>query len=63
MEEILLPVHKLYMAGMFIEICLLPVHISIHGNEKVDALVKDPYLPHIMAHSLPIENWLITLKK
>ena len=54
--------HKLSVSGLSVELCWVPAHVGITGNERADAAAKEACSLPVSLHDLPVGDWLITIK-
>ena len=55
--------HKLKMRNVYVNLCWIPSHIGVKGNEKADKLAKEAVTLPCVMNKLPIEDYLADIKK
>ena len=61
--EIKQQLNKLYSRGVDIEICWIPAHVGIPGNEKADEKAKSGITSPIFNYKLPVKDYIPLLKQ
>ena len=56
-------INKLYSRGVNIEICWIPAHVGIPGNERADERAKSGIMSPIFCNKLPVGDYLNTIKQ
>ena len=55
-------INKLYLRGVSIEVCWIPAHVGIPGNEKADEKAKTGINSPIFDNKLPVKDYIGSLK-
>ena len=55
--------HKLKQRNVDVNLCWIPSHIGIEGNEKADRLAKEAVNLPRLTEQLPIEDYLVYIKR
>ena len=61
-KEIKVKFDKLYNKGIDVQICWIPAHVGISGNEKADRAAKRAITSTIKESKIPIGDYINTLK-
>ena len=55
-------IHQIITSGCKIEICWIPAHIGIKGNEEADQAAKEASSLNITVKEIPIGDWISSAK-
>ena len=55
--------HKLKQRNVYVNLCWIPSHIGVEGNEKADKLAKEAVTLPCGMNKLPLDDYLATIKK
>ena len=61
-KNLLLRAHALLTAGKFIQLCWIPAHVGIQGNESADAAAKLACATELLDQAVPYEDWRTHIK-
>ena len=62
-QEIKYAFHKLYEEGKHIEICWIPAHVGVQGNEEADTAAKDAINKNRSQINVPVCDFIPVLKQ
>ena len=63
MQEIKKVINRLYGLGLKIQICWIPAHVGIPGNEKADEAAKSAVNSPLFSAKLPVKDYICMLKQ
>ena len=61
-QQIKVSLHKLYESGVNVEICWIPAHVDIKGNEDADKAAKEASTMISSNINIPINDYLTSIK-